>query len=142
MPLHRLLYTSRSALDETRLTIGEQLDRIARQSAVRNAEVGITGVLLFVDDHFVQVLEGEPGQIEKTYELICCSFAHSDVKLVDLVPVKERLFGEWNMALLSAHRETSVNLLSEFQNVRFMVGINANAAIEQMKHYTTAKAAA
>lgn len=133
MPLSRLLYVSQSCLQDGEQTTGEQVRAIAEASSERNEKVGVTGVLLFVDDHFIQVLEGEPRVVEETFERICCDFSHEQVKLVDLISVKERLFGEWDMAILSADNETSIALRDELQHIRFLMGVNARAAVDQMR---------
>lgn len=133
MPLNRLLYTSRSRLQDKATSISEQVKSIAEASAQRNKANGITGVLIHVDDHFIQVLEGEPTAVEETFERICCDFAHGQVKLIDMVAIKERLFDQWSMASLYADRDTAIAMQGDLQHVRFMAGVNARVAVEQMR---------
>lgn len=133
MPMSRLLYQSRSRLKDGPLAIDAQVRQIAAASAGRNHAAGITGALLHVDDQFIQVLEGEPLAVETLFERICCDFNHSHIRLIDLVPVKERLFGEWGMAVLSAQHETQLALRGDLEHIRFMVGVNARFAVEQMR---------
>lgn len=135
MLISRLLYISRSKLDPARGAPAAQVRHIAAASSVRNAAVGLTGSLLFVDDHFVQVLEGEAEAVEATFERICCDFNHSEVRLIDMVSVKERLFAGWGMAVLSADEDTTIPIRADLQNIRFLVGINAREAVEQMRNF-------
>lgn len=133
MPLNRLLYASRSVSTAEGAARDAEINELATRSASRNAGAHLTGILLHVDDSFVQVLEGPMAAVERTFEAICCDFRHEDVKLIDLVPVKERVFPEWSMAALSAERETEVRLRDDLQEVRYMVGINAREAIREMR---------
>lgn len=129
--LCRLLYTSRIVVP----TGGEapDPDAIAVAAAQRNAASGITGSLLFVDDSFVQILEGPSDAVEETFERICRDFRHTEVQLVDLVNVPERLFPEWGMACLDATRETRIPLQEAAIDLKFLIGVNTRQAVTQMR---------
>ncbi|WP_158611076.1 BLUF domain-containing protein [Aurantiacibacter spongiae] len=131
--MSRLLYISQSNLVDGERSVQEQVHEIARSSADRNRKVGLTGSLLFVDNHFIQVLEGDTATIETVFERICCDFDHREVKLIDLVPVKDRLFGHWHMAVMSEDDDTVLPLRDELQHIRFLVGVNAWSAVDQMR---------
>lgn len=133
MLLNRLLYVSRCALISDGTVRNAEVREIAESSARRNAAVALTGSLLHVGEMFVQVLEGPPPAVERVFEVICCDFRHNDVKLIDLVPIKSRLFPEWSMALLSNEAETRVRLAEDMEDVRFLAGINAREAVNQMR---------
>ena len=129
--LCRLLYTSRIVVP----TQGQapDPDAIATAATRRNATSGITGSLLFVDDSFIQILEGPSDGVEETFERICRDFRHTDVQLVDLVNVPERRFPEWGMACLDATRETRIPLQEAALDLKFLVGVNARQAVAQMR---------
>lgn len=133
MPISRLLYTSTCNLSDKIEPLQDQVERIAIAAAQRNQKCGITGSLLFVEDQFIQVIEGESDILEDTFERICCDLSHSKIRLIDLIAVKERLFAQWSMALLSAHSETDIPLRDDLVNIRFLVGVNARTAVEQMR---------
>ena len=132
MPISRLLYTSRSCLTPDELTVEQQVSNIAARAAIRNKEVGITGVLVFVEDQFIQLLEGEGPAVEQVFERICCDFDHAQVRLVDLVGVKDRMFGRWHMAELSGGEDPASPLDEELRHIRFLMGVNARVAVEKM----------
>lgn len=132
MPLSRLLYTSRSCLVPAELTVEQQVSNMAARAAIRNKEVGITGVLVFVEDQFIQLLEGEGPAVEQVFERICCDFDHAQVRLVDLVGVKGRMFGRWHMAELSGGEDPASPLDEELRHIRFLMGVNARVAVEKM----------
>lgn len=129
----RLLYTSALDVEHS----GERPEQIARKiaetSAAHNRLADLTGSLLFVDGSFIQILEGPPDEVEKTFERICCDFRHVDLRLIDLTSVSERLFEDWAMACLCEDEETSLALRDGLQEVRFLVGINASQATLQMR---------
>lgn len=132
MPIRRLLYTSSSRLAPSELTIDEQVDAIARQAAARNEAAGVTGLLVFVEGQFIQILEGESDAVEEVFERICCDFQHSNLKLIDLIAVKERLFGAWHMARLCEGQDPGSSLDDELRNVRYLLGVNARVAVERL----------
>ncbi|WP_339825754.1 BLUF domain-containing protein [uncultured Parasphingorhabdus sp.] len=129
----RLLYTSALDINQSGEQPEQTARRIAESSAAQNRLSEVTGSLLFVDGAFIQILEGPPEQVEKTFERICCDFRHVDVRLIDLVNVSERLFEGWDMACLCADEDTSVALRDGLQEIRFLVGINARQATLQMR---------
>ena len=133
MTLSRLLYVSRCKSAKTGADRIAEVRDIASKSASRNATADLSGVLLHVGDSFVQVLEGPGTSIERVFERICCDFRHEDVKLIDLVPVKERVFAEWGMAVLCPEEDTAIRLRDDLEEVRFLVGINAREAVNQMR---------
>jgi len=132
MPISRLLYTSRSCLVPAELTVEQQVSNMAARAAMRNKELGITGVLVFVEDQFIQLLEGEGPAVEQVFERICCDFDHAQVRLVDLVGVKDRMFGRWHMAELSGGEDPASPLDEELRHIRFLMGVNARVAVEKM----------
>ncbi len=128
MTLCKLLYTSRSAAPRNT----EQIARIARGSARRNAEAGITGSLVHVDDSFIQVLEGPQDAVERVFEKICCDFRHREIKLIDLVNVQTRQFSEWHMGLLASSENDP--LYKELEQVKYLVTVNARTAAEHIRN--------
>jgi hypothetical protein len=97
-PLRQIVYISAARPDlQTR-----DLQEIFTASAAANAGRGITGLLLYRDLEFMQVLEGPPAEIEGLYLRICRDPRHTTIiKLLDrLIP--EREFPDWAMQLVDA----------------------------------------
>jgi hypothetical protein len=72
-----------------------------------NAESGITGMLYWSGDYFMQTLEGERAAVTVCFNRVCRDARHTDVELVNAVPMAKRWFGEWSMGftqLLAPHR--------------------------------------
>lgn len=131
--LRRLLYTSQCLIEGSPEEKGQEVRRIAEASEERNRRFDLTGALLFVDDSFIQVLEGPSAGLEAVFEEICCDLRHRDVKLIDLVPVESRMFADWAMAVLSHVGDTQIVLRNDLQDIRLTIGVNAREAERQMR---------
>nr|WP_315483274.1 BLUF domain-containing protein [uncultured Undibacterium sp.] len=91
MNLIQLVYVSRLAGDESVL-------QSIHSHAVRNNTAHIiTGKLLYCSGRFLQVLEGEPAQVHRTFDLIKADPRHRDVTLLMEQTISERAYPRWNM---------------------------------------------
>lgn len=91
--MHELIYRSRSAGPFDRAEIG----RILATARRINAENGVTGLLLYSDESFVQVLEGEEGAVHETFARIRADPRHRDVTLLADGPAERRRHPDWTM---------------------------------------------
>ena len=91
--LVRCLYASRAAKP-----VGEHtLDGILRQSRKNNARHGITGMLCFANDIFVQVIEGGREEVSRLFCAIVGDERNCGVELLTYEEISERQFGNWTM---------------------------------------------
>ncbi len=68
------------------------------ESAVRhNQQNNITGMLLYAEGHFIQVLEGDEPAVLETYQRIWDDPRHHYITLLHADPVPKRCFGGWSM---------------------------------------------
>jgi hypothetical protein len=86
----QIFYTSRSGA-------GVDIDLILQQSRHNNAVDGITGVLWYDGDHFLQVIEGPEPSVAATYARIAVDPRHYDLTVLSDRPVAAREFGYWSM---------------------------------------------
>ncbi|MBC7732944.1 MAG: BLUF domain-containing protein [Bacteriovorax sp.] len=105
--LVRLMYSSRAA--ET--VRPETLNAILKQSTGNNPGVGITGVLCFSGDIFLQVLEGGRSQVSKLYNRIAQDPRHTEVLLLSYEEIDERSFSGWAMGQVNMNRLNPALLL-------------------------------
>ena len=91
--LVRLLYASRAASPLTDSVI----DVILAQSRAHNPGLGITGILCYSDDLFMQVLEGGRDEVCDLYNTIVRDPRHVHVRLLSYEEIRERRFGSWTM---------------------------------------------
>jgi hypothetical protein len=97
----RLIYSSEAAPGLAATALGEML----AESRIRNQAHGITGVLLFVEGAFLQILEGEKDDVLDLMVRIQRDPRHSGLKVFYEQEVGERAFGSWSMAYLSPSAE-------------------------------------
>ena len=90
--LVRLLYASRAA----HLT-PKAIESILAQSRENNPRAGITGILCYSKDLFIQVLEGGRDQVCELYNRIVRDERHKDVRILVYEEISERRFGGWTM---------------------------------------------
>ena len=104
--LVRLLYASRP-VDRSPAVL-ESILASARQ---HNPEQGVTGLLVYGDEVFLQVLEGGRASISDLFGAIQRDPRHKDVELLHFEEITQRRFGGWTMGLVDASRiNTSVLL--------------------------------
>ncbi len=94
--LHRLFYRSRQTT-AVAADLDFQVQQIIGASIRRNREVGVTGLLLTVQGHFIQALEGNVDAVRTTYARISADPRHRDLHIISQGSAGQRLFGEWNM---------------------------------------------
>jgi hypothetical protein len=93
-PLHSLVYVS-AAVDPFSDDALQELLQRARQ---KNAQLGVTGLLLYADGNFMQCLEGARVAVSALFETISRDPRHHQVMTLVDEPVARREFGEWAMA--------------------------------------------
>lgn len=91
--MHQLLYVSNAASD---ISI-RALDDILTASRRNNARLDITGLLLFIDGGFLQILEGEERAVRELYSRIAADPRHSNLRLMLDRGVPARAFADWSM---------------------------------------------
>ncbi len=94
---YRLIYSS-AATAEMGLS---ELETMLAQSRARNTLRDVTGVLVYVDGVFLQILEGERDAVGALMEKISRDPRHRDLKVFHEEEIEKRTFGSWRMAFVS-----------------------------------------
>ncbi|HZG10124.1 MAG TPA: BLUF domain-containing protein [Allosphingosinicella sp.] len=94
--LESRLYVSRSKLELAQSH--EAVEAIVQVAQVRNAALGVTGALISTGSCFAQILEGAPAAVDQVMASICRDGRHFDVRVVSVLSIRRRRFGEWWMA--------------------------------------------
>jgi len=94
----QLIYISAEAEPFTSKKLRELLD-VSRRN---NKTAGVTGMLVYHDGTFLQVLEGEEETVEKLLEKIDADQRHHKVKLLLRQEIAQRSFEGWSMGFLNA----------------------------------------
>ena len=91
--MQRLLYVSESCIDKS--VEQSTVSKIVLGAQTKNAEMSVTGALLFTGQHFAQVLEGPTEAIQVLMDCIYNDPRHRNVKVVDTSPITCRQFPNW-----------------------------------------------
>ena len=102
--LQQLLYVSaaRPGLSQA------EVDAILASARSHNAAQGITGLLLCIDESFLQVLEGPEAKVQELFARIGRDPRHSQVLCLLNQPALRRDFPDWSMGY-DRLRETAQN---------------------------------
>ena len=92
MSLLSLVYVSSASIKFSR----QDLIDLLRQSREKNGRLGITGMLLYKDGNFIQILEGREQEVRDLYRTISVDTRHHGV--IELMEYEgERSFPDWSM---------------------------------------------
>jgi len=92
---------------------GDELARLLALSRVNNERVGVTGMLLYKDGNFMQVIEGSQDAVMTLKRHIERDGRHKGLLVLVAEERAERAFSEWSMAFRNLN-EPSVNALPGF----------------------------
>lgn len=105
--LVRLLYASRAAKPHGAKTVAAILAECQRNNPGR----GITGVLCYSDEIYLQVLEGGRDAVCETFNTIVRDARHESVRLLSFEEISERRFAGWSMGQVNIDKINSSLLL-------------------------------
>lgn len=83
-----------------RLFTPEELLELLRLSRKRNAQLGITGLLLYDHGNFIQAMEGPAANVDQLFEKICADPRHKQVTSLVQGPLEERQFQRYAMGFV------------------------------------------
>ncbi len=93
MALIQLIYVS-SALKKQS---DAELDAILESSVRNNKKNNVSGMLLYADGNFLQVLEGEEAAIDETFTRVEKDPRHHGIIVLERDAIQERSFAQWSM---------------------------------------------
>jgi hypothetical protein len=96
----RLIYKSVAVED---VVSNETLRNLEAQASERNAEDGITGLLVLSGNTFLQALEGPAKAVTALFARIASDKRHSQIELVTFEPSVDPLFDDWRMRLVDLY---------------------------------------
>lgn len=96
--IRRLLYRSRQSYEFGT----DDLLRLLLSARRYNGDHGITGLLLYRDGVFMQLLEGAAAEIDGLYARIAADPRHRDIDMLQAADEAERMMPGWQMAYAQA----------------------------------------
>jgi hypothetical protein len=99
--LFSLVYVSRAVAPFSR----DDLLGLLRQARAHNEAARLTGILLYRDQTFVQLLEGQRHRVEALYDSIRRDHRHTGVTTVITRDQLDRQFPDWSMGFSNLDAE-------------------------------------
>ncbi len=80
------------------------LKRLLLRSRIRNRDVGVTGILVYLAGTFLQAIEGDAAAVDATLARIESDPRHGDLCILNrgVSLSRQRIFGDWSMGFADA----------------------------------------
>ena len=108
MTVFQLIYRSQASIpfsEEDLLTLLEKCRK-------NNSERDVTGILLYGNGYFLQLLEGTMDAVcDLYYNHIAHDPRHQNISLLHQMPVAARLYPDWSMAFRALHPEKNAQII-------------------------------
>lgn len=114
----------------------EDITAILEQSRRSNAEHDITGMLLYMNDSIIQVLEGKQEAIEGLFSRIKRDKRHRNVTQVFSRPILDRLFADWSMGyetVTAQELDNIKHIVSLYTDERLTLEAGQNVVMKMIK---------
>lgn len=108
--MKRIIYCSQATSDVS----PDELVALLELSRRNNERVGLSGMLLYCSQSFLQVLEGEPEALRTTYARILVDNRHTNLRLLLDADVPAPLFPDWTMGFEHVDDEDLADELDGF----------------------------
>ena len=128
----------------TRTMSQADLEDILRTARENNARLGITGMLLYGNKTFIQILEGEEGVVHELVKTIKRDPRHTNFQIVKEKPIEQHEYADWSMGFkrVSGEDFEAVKGLKHFEekdfNTTFLEG-HASIVDSLMDHFRKAR---
>ena len=106
MSLYCLVYTS---IANQKMS-DDDLKDLLKKIRIKIETSHVTGMLLYLDPFFMQVLEGQEATVNKLFNLIKQDSRHHKVSLIYRKPIEERFFSNWTMGFSKIGHEKLVTM--------------------------------
>ncbi|MEL7006507.1 MAG: BLUF domain-containing protein [Bacteroidota bacterium] len=83
----------------------DMLKELLEKCVYKNEKQGITGMLLYIEGKFIQVLEGEKNVIKKIFDNILKDERHRKIKIIIEGMISKRNFPNWSMGFKSINNQ-------------------------------------
>ena len=114
----------------------EDLDNILAKAISVNSEKNITGCLIYHNNRFVQILEGEKKDVLNVYQKIKADKRHHTVTLLWENSIDNRYFPEWNMAF---HQPNHTNIIEFVNNLLLLSKLSDRSTPSLLSFWATVR---
>ncbi len=95
--LYKLTYESKALLPSEADVRVVALQDILCSARIRNIRSGVSGILVYNQKEFYQVLEGNTDEVEEIFGSIIRDRRHTAVNVLERTFVRSRIFHSWSM---------------------------------------------
>jgi hypothetical protein len=117
--VYQLIYIS----DKVNTFVPSDIDSILCKARVNNEKYGVTGLLVELPKHFIQIVEGNQDDVEFAFKLISKDTRHDNLRVILATTTKTREMEAWAMGFSKDLDESELkdalhilNSFSEKQN--------------------------
>jgi hypothetical protein len=109
--LSKLIYASQA----TRAMRPDELTLLLASARRNNEKLGLTGLLLYCNQSFLQVLEGEAEVIDALYQKIEGDPRHQKLRLLLRAPIDVRKYPAWSMGFDHVDEDRLIETMPGYQ---------------------------
>jgi len=110
--MYRIIYLSSSV----KYLNGEEIESLLVQSRKKNLENDITGVLMYIDGDFLQIIEGPNTAMKDLFESIKKDPRHKGIITILNTEITERQFPKWSMGFCASDYE-KLKQIKGYENI-------------------------
>jgi hypothetical protein len=127
--MHKLIYRSCACAPFS----PDELSKLLARARHRNGVAGVSGMLIYHDQLFLQVLEGAEANVDDIYHTyIAADLRHRDIEILHRETSfgEQRIFGSWSMGFADARvADAMLTSFAELGGVRSLATLDAGDAI-------------
>lgn len=117
-----------------------ELNLLLKTSQQNNTKLNVTGVLLFIEGCFLQILEGEKSAVEALYNKVKNDNRHHHILKIFAGETKERVFKKWSMGFknipfVEYKKQTGFEDISNADFIEKVVKINHPKIIQTLHNF-------
>lgn len=91
-----------------------ELNKLYLKAKANNFRRNITGIIIYKNKNFLQVLEGEQTVVDKTYDKIKYDPRHKNIFKVINTSIEQRIFEDYNFGFTIIDNRTGLKNLNEY----------------------------
>jgi hypothetical protein len=103
--VYQLIYVS----DKINTFVPRDVNSILSSARKNNEKHGITGLLVELPKHFIQILEGNQGRVKQTFNRISHDSRHQNVRVILGQNIEFREIEAWEMGFSAELNESQLN---------------------------------
>ena len=103
--VYQLIYVS----DKIKTFVPSDVDSILSSARKNNEKHEITGLLVELPEHFIQILEGNQDRVKQTFNRISHDSRHQNVRVILVENIEFREIEAWEMGFSAELNESQLN---------------------------------